>query len=112
MAFIDGYPNYRVLEAITKNLTQDYVDGSRSGLLGILGLIKGLEPFGAGAIVGGTDKFYPEEMAAYYTAYYRNYYFWQSQYQDSRKPNDLTTTLTKLGDVQNPNNRPYPNATV
>lgn len=29
-----------------------------------------------------------------------------------KNPNDLTKFLTDLGDKQNPNNRPYPNATV
>lgn len=51
-------------------------------------------------------------MRDYYQAYYRNYNFWYAQYQDVRNPNDLTKWLSDLGDKENPNNRPYPNATV
>jgi pimeloyl-ACP methyl ester carboxylesterase len=111
MAYIDGYPNYRVLEAITKHMDDSYVTASQSELLGTLWLIRNLEPFGAGAIVGGTNTFLPEEMKDYYRAYYRNNYFWYSQYQEVRNPNDLTSFLTKLGDDSKAA-KPYPFAKV
>jgi pimeloyl-ACP methyl ester carboxylesterase len=85
MAYIDGYPNYRVLEAITKHMDDSYV--------------------------GGTNTFLPEEMKDYYRAYYRNNYFWYSQYQEVRNPNDLTSFLTKLGDDSKAA-KPYPFAKV
>jgi|JI6StandDraft_1071083.scaffolds.fasta_scaffold08692_2 hypothetical protein len=59
MAFIDGYPNYRVLEAITNDYDESYVDSTRGSLLAVLWLVKNLEPLGAGAIVGQVDKFLP-----------------------------------------------------
>lgn len=111
MAFIDGYPNYRVLEAITNDLDSNYVTSAKSGLLGVLWVVKNLEPLGTGAIVGSTNKFFPEETRDYYTAYYRNYYFWESQYQEIRNPNDKTEFLTKLGDDAGAP-KPYPGAKI
>lgn len=111
MAFIDGYPNYRVLEAIANNYDSSYVTSAQGSLLTLLWLIRNLEPFGTDAIIGGASTYLPEEMRDYYTAYYRNYYTWYSQYQDIKNPYDLTTYLTKLGDDAGAQ-RPYVGAKV
>jgi hypothetical protein len=50
-------------------------------------------------------------MKGYYRAYYRNNYFWYSQFQDIRNPNSLTGFLTKLGE-ENGATKPYPGSKV
>lgn len=60
LGYVDGYPNYRVLEAIDRNLTEDYVAASAKSLVGLLGFIKNLEPFGIGAVVGSFPTYHPE----------------------------------------------------
>ena len=37
---MDGYPNYRYLEAINNNLTQSYIDSSASSIKSLLDLLR------------------------------------------------------------------------
>jgi hypothetical protein len=42
-------------------------------------------------------NFNPNNIKFYYSAYYRNMYNWNSQYNDIKNPNDYTSWLTNLG---------------
>lgn len=94
MVFIDGYSDYRHLEAIDRNLTQAYIDSTTKSLVSLLDFLRWTEPLGLGLLVGKFSNYKPDSMEDYYTAYYRNYMFWNSQYIDVSKKQQFTSYLT------------------
>lgn len=86
---MDGYPDYMRLMSIYDNKTQ----AMEANVAGITGIVRVLEPFGLGLIVG-SNQIPNQTLNAYYKGYYQTGYFWESQYFDVLNPYSLTKWLT------------------
>ncbi len=83
---MDGYPDYISLMSIYDNKTEVIPNN----VAGLTGVIRVLEPFGLGLIVGG-NLIPNSTLNQYYKAYYQTGYFWESQYFDVVNPFFSTT---------------------